>query len=147
MATRFALAIDPATHGRPRKRMAAEIRVVSAERIAEELRKLPRSTRTALAGYGLLRELELVEPILPELLPTYTLLQGLPAAPTGTLWGITSSRVVECLEGAVSFPSRFAAVLHDVGKPRVFARTADRYTFHGHEKVRRGDDRGASRSG
>jgi poly(A) polymerase len=35
----------------------------------------------------------------------------------------------------VSFPLAFAAVLHDVGKPRVMGRTPDRYTFHGHEHV------------
>ncbi len=39
MATRFALEIEPQTHAAARA-MAAEIRVVSAERIAEELRKL-----------------------------------------------------------------------------------------------------------
>jgi poly(A) polymerase len=132
MSARFDLAIDPATADAA-KRMAAEIRVVSAERIAEELRKLlvhPNRAR----GLRLLRELELVEPILPELVPTYTLPQGLPSAPTGTLWEHIV-RVVECLGEEASFPLAFAAVLHDVGKPCVFARTADRYTFHGHEKV------------
>ncbi len=185
MATRFALTIDPITHAAA-IRMAAQIRVVSAERIGEELRKLlvhPNRAR----GLRLLRELKLVEPILPELVPTYTLPQGLPAAPTGSLWDHTV-RVMECLSlptpgpshcshhaprddlrggrvgkgseestpnplphedhhaerddyngvggvGSVSFPLAFAAVLHDVGKPRVFARTAARYTFHGHEKV------------
>ena len=39
MATRFALTIDPGTLDAAKK-MAGEIRVVSAERIAEELRKL-----------------------------------------------------------------------------------------------------------
>jgi poly(A) polymerase len=50
--------------------------------------------------------------------------------------------VLELLQGplwpeprAVSFPLAFAAVLHDVGKPRVIGRTPDRYTFHGHEHV------------
>src|SRR5262249_36939737 len=127
LATRFSLAIDPATHEAARK-MASEIRVVSAERIAEELRKLlvhPNRAR----GLRLLRELELIEPILPELLPTYTLPQGPPSAPNGMLWDHIV-RVVECLERDVSFPLAFAAVLHDAGKPRVFARTADKYTFH-----------------
>src|SRR5207244_3764091 len=41
----------------------------------------------------------------------------------------------EGVGGGVSFPLAFAALLHDIGKPRVFARTADRYTFHGHEHV------------
>lgn len=132
MATRFDLAIDLAT-ATAAKRMAAEIRVVSAERIAEELRKLLTHPNRA-RGLRLLRELELVEPILPELVPTYTLPQGLPSAPTGTLWDHTV-RVVECLGEKAPFPLAFAAVLHDVGKPRVFARTAERYTFHGHEKI------------
>ena len=132
MATRFDLAIDPTTHDAA-QRMAAEIRVVSAERIAEELRKLLMH-RNRARGLRLLRELALIEPILPELVPTYTLPQGLPAAPTGTLWDHIV-RVMECLETKASFPLAFAAVLHDVGKPRVFARTAERYTFHGHEKV------------
>ena len=132
MAARFDLAIDPATAAAAR-RMAKEIRVVSAERIAEELRKMlvhPNRAR----GLRLLRELELVEPILPELVPTFALPQGLPSAPTGTLWDHTV-RVVECLGETASFPLAFAAVLHDVGKPHVFARTAERYTFHGHERV------------
>jgi poly(A) polymerase len=65
MATRFDFAIDPATHDAA-KRMAPAIHVVSAERIAEELRKLfvhPNRAR----GLRLLRELDLIEPILPEL--------------------------------------------------------------------------------
>jgi len=180
IATRFSLTIDPTTHDAA-KQMANEIRVVSAERIAEELRKLlvhPNRAR----GLRLLRELELIEPILPELIPTYTLPQGPPNAPTGTLWDHIV-RVVECLGGEpnpptpfpnreggerentlaegqeasdprgptpssllgkgvgglgqtpISFPLAFAAVLHDVGKPRVFARTADKYMFHRHEQV------------
>jgi poly(A) polymerase len=134
IATRFDLAIDPATLAAA-KRMAHQIRVVSPERIAEELRKLlvhPNRAR----GVRLLREFGLIEPILPELVPTFALPQGLPAAPTGTLWDHTV-RVVECLEGAVSFHLAFAALLHDIGKPRVFARTPDKYTFHGHEHIGR----------
>lgn len=132
MAARFDLTIDTATHDAAR-RMAAQVRVVSAERIAEELRKLFAHPNRA-RGLRLLRELELIESILPELVPTYTLPQGLPGAPTGTLWDHTV-RVVECLGERASFSLAFAAVLHDVGKPCVCARTADRYTFHGHEKV------------
>jgi poly(A) polymerase len=132
IAARFELEIDPATLAAA-KLMAAEIRVVSAERIAEELRKLMTHPNRA-RGLRLLREFDLVEPILPELVPTFTLPQGLPAAPTGTLWEHTVW-VVELLAGDVSFPLAFAALLHDVGKPRVVGRTADRYTFHGHEHI------------
>jgi poly(A) polymerase len=167
IAARFELEIDPGTLAAA-KRMAPQITVVSAERIAEELRKLLTHPNRA-RGVRLLREFGLVEPVLPELVPTFTLPQGLPSAPTGTLWEHLV-RVVELLKGPnpptpsftreggasssvsgsppragegpgegssepVSFPLAFAALLHDVGKPRVFARTADRYTFHRHEHV------------
>ncbi|VTT96827.1 phosphohydrolase : tRNA nucleotidyltransferase/poly(A) polymerase OS=Singulisphaera acidiphila (strain ATCC BAA-1392 / DSM 18658 / VKM B-2454 / MOB10) GN=Sinac_5938 PE=3 SV=1: PolyA_pol: PolyA_pol_RNAbd: HD [Gemmataceae bacterium] len=132
MATRFDLAIDPETQAAATQ-MAAQISAVSPERIAEELRKLLTHPNRA-RGLRLLRDFGLVEPVLPELVPTFTLPQGLPSAPTGTLWEHTV-RVVEELKGPVSFPLAFAAVLHDVGKPRTFARTPDRYTFHRHEHV------------
>ncbi|OWK40256.1 CCA tRNA nucleotidyltransferase [Fimbriiglobus ruber] len=139
MAARFELTIDAATMTAAR-RAAPEIVVVSAERVADELRKIL-TNRHRARGFRLLREFELIAPVLPELLPTFDLPQGLPAAPTGTLWDHTV-KVLEALEGplwpapgAVSFPLAFAAVLHDVGKPRVVGRTPDRYTFHGHEHV------------
>jgi poly(A) polymerase len=139
MAAKFELAIDPATLDAAR-RMADQIKVVSAERIAEELRKVL-TNRNRARGLRLLREFELVRPILPELAETFELPQGPPAAPTGTLWDHIV-RVLEVLQGplwptpaAVSFPLAFAAVLHDVGKPRTVGRTPDRYTFHGHEHV------------
>lgn len=139
MAAKFDLAIDPATLDAAR-RMADQIQVVSAERIAEELKKIL-TNRNRARGFRLLREFELVAPILPELVPTFDLPQGPPDAPTGTLWDHTV-RVLEVLQGplwprpcAVSFPLAFAAALHDVGKPRVVGRTPDRYTFHGHEHV------------
>src|SRR5262249_58414581 len=120
---------------------AGQITVVSAERIAEELRKMFAHPTRAWA----LRQLDalgLLRHVLPEVdnemkgLP-----QGLPIAPTGDLWEHTL-KVVELLEGPrvpalgpVTFPLAFAAVLHDVGKKRTAAREADRYTFHGHEHI------------
>src|SRR5205814_313650 len=65
--------------------MVAQIRVVSAERIAEELRQLlvhPQRVR----GMNLLYDVGLVAPILEELAPMKGLPQGPPAAPTGDLW-------------------------------------------------------------
>ncbi len=83
MAARFAMTIDPATHSAA-KRMAAQIQVVSAERIAEELRKLlvhPNRAR----GLEHLRELSLIPPILPEIATFGTWASGI--------------RVVETLRG------------------------------------------------
>ena len=132
IAARFDLEVDPATLAASRA-MARQIAVVSAERIAEELRKLLAHPNRA-RGVRLLHEFKLIEPILPDLVPTFTLPQGLPAAPTGTLWDHLV-RVVELLDDGASFPLAFAALLHDIGKPRVVGRTVERYTFHGHEHV------------
>src|SRR5438105_4595673 len=80
----YDLSIDPATADAIRA-MAGQIAVVSAERIAAELRKLlvyPQRAR----GVRLLDELGLVQPLLPELLPMKKLPQGPPSAPTGDLW-------------------------------------------------------------
>lgn len=131
VAARFGLSINPATLEAAR-RTAPEIVVVSAERIAEELRKLL-AHPTRGRGVRLLREFGLIGPVLPELLGTFDLPQGPPAAPTGNLWDHLV-RVVELLDGGASFPLAFAALLHDVGKPRTFTRTADKYTFHRHEQ-------------
>jgi poly(A) polymerase len=65
IAARFELAIDPDTLAAGRK-IAPEITVVSAERIAEELRKLLVNINRR-RGLELLREFELEAVILPEL--------------------------------------------------------------------------------
>jgi poly(A) polymerase len=131
-ATRFDLTIDAATEAAVRA-MADQITVVSAERIAEELRRLLVDPQRA-RGMNLMYDVALVKPLLPELLPMKGLPQGPPSAPTGDLWDHTL-RVVELLGADASFPLAFAALLHDVGKPRTVGRTPDRYTFHGHEHV------------
>jgi poly(A) polymerase len=134
LAPRFSLTIEMETLAAIRA-MAAQITVVSAERIAEELRQLLVHPRRAVA-VALLDESGLVPPLLPELVPMQGLPQGPPDAPTGDLWGHTL-RVLELLGDEVSFPLAFATLLHDVGKPRCVGRTPDRYTFHGHEHIGR----------
>ncbi len=132
IATRFELQIEPRTQAAVRQ-MAPQITVVSAERIAQELRQLlvhPRRSR----GLNLMLELDLVEPVLPELLAMKGLPQGLPHQPTGDLWDHVM-RVLDLLGPAPSFPLALAALLHDVGKPRTVGRTPDRFTFYSHEHV------------
>ena len=132
VATRFGLRIDPDTASAI-ERMAPQIVVVSAERIADELRKML-VLRTRMRGMQLFMELGLAAPLIPELLPMRNLRQGYPSAPSGLLWDHVL-RVLELLGEAPSFPLAFAALLHDVGKPRTVGRTPDRYTFYGHEHV------------
>jgi poly(A) polymerase len=133
-AARFDFAIDPATADAVRE-MAREITVVSAERIADELRKLLVDPHRA-RGMRLFMDLGLAEPVLPELVPMVGLPQGLPTAPTGDLWEHVL-RTLDHLGADPSFPLAFAALLHDVGKPRTVGRTPDRYTFYNHEHVGR----------
>lgn len=145
MATRFDLTIDPATLAAA-KRMAAEIRIVSAERIAEEFRKMLAHPNRA-RGVQLLRDFDLIEPILPELVPTFTLSCDQSESSAGTLWDFTV-RMVELLGrshfsdgekertgGLVSFPLAFAAILHDLSKETVEA-IADRLRLSTVEKTR-----------
>jgi poly(A) polymerase len=132
IATRFELTIEPHTES-ALKAMAKELPVVSAERIAEEMRQLlvhPRRKR----GLNLLMDLGLAEAILPELVPMKGLPQGLPNQPTGDLWGHVMD-VMDLLGPPPSFPLAMATLLHDVGKPRTMGRTVDRYTFYHHEHV------------
>jgi poly(A) polymerase len=140
MAARFNFPIEPQTADAIRE-MASQITVVSAERIAEELRKILAHPNRAWA-LRQMDELGLLRHVLPEVENEMKgLPQGFPNAPTGDLWQHTL-KVLEVLEGPrwpeaapVSFPLAFAALLHDVGKKRSAAREADRYTFHGHEHI------------
>jgi poly(A) polymerase len=139
IAARFELEIDPPTKAAIIK-MANQITVVSAERIANELRQIvvhPLRVR----GLNLLLELGLAPAILPEIVPMCGLPQGLPHAPSGDLWEHVM-RVLDHLGPEPSFPLAMAALYHDVGKPLTAARTAERYTFYFHEHVgaRRADE-------
>src|SRR5262245_57574888 len=100
-ATRFDLTIEPATEAAVRA-MAAQVGVVSAERIADELRKLLVYAQRA-RGARLLMDLGLAAAVLPELVPMVGLPQGPPEAPVGDLWDHVL-RVLELLGPQVSFP-------------------------------------------
>jgi len=150
MAARFELTIDPATADAIRA-MAPGIGVVSAERVADEFRKML-VDRHRTRAMRLFVDLGLAAPLLPELLPMVGLPQGLPRPdgpalpPPGMpaepdhasvdLWEHVL-RVLDRLGDGPSFPLAFAALLHDVGKPRTVGRTPERYTFYGHEHVGR----------
>lgn len=123
IAARFGLTIDPATLAAARA-MAPQITVVSAERIADELRKMLTHPNRA-RGVRLLAELDLIAPILPELAP------ALPG------WA-DIGRVVAALPASASFPLAFAALLAhvpDVTAARVEA-IATRLRLSNDEKAR-----------
>lgn len=107
-ATVFDLTMDRAT-AEAIKAMAEQITVVSAERIAEELRQLLGHARRA-RGVNLLHDLGLAAAILPEILS----LKSLPGPNKGDMWDHIM-RVLELLGANVTFPLAFAALLSPLG--------------------------------
>jgi poly(A) polymerase len=117
LAARFDFPIEKATAAAIRG-IAFQLPFVSAERIADELRKMLAHTRRAWA-LRQLDELGLLRHVLPEVERE---MKGSPGAPNGELWQQVL-RVIEALKGPqwpepapVSFPLALAAVLHGVGK-------------------------------
>ena len=100
MAARFELAIDRRTADAARA-MAHRISVVSAERIAEELRKILVHPNR-LWGVRLLQELNLVEQILPEIVERID-----------DAFAAVDRLTKNCMF-RVSFPLAFATILHPV---------------------------------
>jgi poly(A) polymerase len=109
--------------------MRDRLRIVSAERIAEELSKLLVSARPS-AGLELLVETGLVDEFLPEL-PALKLEQD-PVHRHKDVLRHTYAVIESCEAEPVL---RLAALLHDVGKPATREITADGVQFHHHEVV------------
>ena len=107
-----------ASSRRPQRRCGPwpeQITGVSAERIAQELRRmLVHSSRVQAMNLAL--ETGLVAAILPPLVPMKGLFQGKPMQPEGDLWDHTML-VLDLLPPDPSFTLAFAALLHDAGKP------------------------------
>ncbi len=133
-AARFGLAIEPRTLA-ALGAMADQVRVVAAERIAHELRRiLVHPTRSK--AMDLAMNSGLIAAVLPPLARTKGLFQGKPVQPDGDLWDHIRL-VLDLLPPEPSFPLSFAALLHDVGKPETRGLQNGRMTFHNHEQVGR----------
>ena len=117
-AARFGYAIEPATFEAIRK-LAPEIRQVSAERLRDELTKLL-TEGAARRGFELLDESKL----LPELLPEISRMKGVEQPPQfhpeGDVW-IHTLMMLEELPAGCALTLAWGVLLHDVGKPPTFA--------------------------
>jgi poly(A) polymerase len=140
LAARYQLTIEAETQAAA-KALAPQITVVSPERIAEELRKML-SHKSRGQSVRLLRELDLIPPLFPELVPTFSLPQRLTAAgpkatglgcDSGTVWDHSVS-VVDHLPENASFPLALAALLHDIGKPELLREVQTIQSWEGHER-------------
>jgi poly(A) polymerase len=131
LAPRFHLEIEPATRA-ALESMTADVKAVSPERVAQELRRiLVHPTRAQAMNLAL--ETGLLAVILPPLVLMKGLFQGKPMQPEGDLWDHTML-VLELLPANPTFALAFAALLHDAGKPSTKAFHQGRYSFHYHEQ-------------
>ncbi len=114
------------------KKNSAWLKVISKERIREELMKIIMSNRAA-EGIELLRDLGLLKYIIPELEEGYKVDQN-------------KHHIYECYEHGLrsldyaannNFNKyvRLAALLHDIGKPRSKRGQGKDATFYGHEVI------------
>ena len=114
------------------KERAALIRAVSHERIRDELVKII-MCKNAADGIDLLREVGLLQFILPELLDGYHVSQNKHHIFDVYEHNLKSLRYAA--EQGFSFTVRFAALLHDVGKPKAKQGEGENATFYNHDMV------------
>lgn len=133
-SARLGFSLDSGTR-RAMEAMAGEVLTVSAERIAQELRKmLTHPSRSGAMRLG--EETGLLSVVLPPVPRMKGLEQSKPVLPGGDLWDHTLL-VLDHLPGESSFPLAFAALLHDAGKPDSKGLKDGRVCFHNHETVGR----------
>ena len=130
-AARFEYEIEPATFAAI-QRLAAEIQVVSRERVRDEL------TRMLTEGHGR-RAFRLMDEsgLLPEVLPEISSMKGVEQPPEFHPEGdvfVHTLLLLENLPQPCPPTLAWGALLHDVGKPATF-RVADRIRFDDHVEV------------
>jgi poly(A) polymerase len=136
-AARLGFELEPRTLAAIRER-AAEIGVVSAERVREELTKIL-TEGAAKRGLELLEETGLLEQVLPEVARMRGVEQPPQYHPEGDVW-VHTLMLLEWLEANSSATLAWGMLLHDVGKPATFtppnpAKPGDRIRFNGHVEV------------
>lgn len=114
---------------------AAEIKIVSAERIREELSRIFLSPNR-VRGFDLLDESGLMEVILPEITALKGCEQPPQFHPEGDVF-VHTRRMLELLPQEVSLPLVLSVLFHDIGKPGTFTYhpEEDRIRFNGHDKL------------
>lgn len=134
-AVRFAVVLNFSLEKKTKEAIqknAAWVKVISKERIRDELMKIISSPRAA-EGIELLREVKLLAYIIPELEENYGVAQN-------------KHHLYNCYEHAVrslDFAAkkefnnyvRMAALLHDIGKPKTKKGEGEKATFYNHEIV------------
>lgn len=129
-AARFKFELDPAAADAIRT-LAGEIRLISAERIRDEILKILTEGQ-ARRGFELLDSTSLLEQVLPEVKALQGVEQPPEFHPEGDVW----THTLMMLDGLKNPTPTLAlgVLLHDVGKPRTFA-VRERIRFDSHVEV------------
>jgi poly(A) polymerase len=136
-AARLRFSIEPRTMSAIQAQ-AAEIGVVSAERVRDELTKILTEGH-ARRGVELLDEAGLLRQILPEIVRMKGVAQPPQYHPEGDVW-VHTLMLLGHLQAGDSATLAWGMLLHDVGKPATFtapdpAKQGDRIRFNGHVEV------------
>lgn len=120
------------------QRLAPEVKVVSPERIREELTKIL-TEGAARRGFALLDATGLLQAVLPEVARMKGCEQPPEYHPEGDVW-VHTLMLLDHLPADVSPTLAWGMLLHDVGKPPTFtppdpSRPGDRIRFNGHAEV------------
>ena len=137
-AVRFAARLNFSLDETGIRNKAAEIMLVSAERVRDELTRIL-TEGAARRGFELLDSLGLLACILPEAVRMRGVAQPPQYHPEGDVWTHTML-LLEKLPAGVSTTLAWGALLHDIGKPATYqppnpAIPGDRIRFNGHVEV------------
>lgn len=113
------------------KNNGSRIKVVSAERIRDELIKICEQGKLSVA-LEKIRELDILKDIFPEALPMIGCEQDKIYHSEGDVW-VHTLRVIENAPNGVEL--QMAAFLHDIGKPATQSFHGERIKFLGHEDL------------
>jgi len=131
-AARFEYSIEPATFSAMQK-LAEQIKVVSHERVRDELTRMLTEGR-ARRAFLLLDESGLLKPVLPEISAMKGVEQPPEFHPEGDVF-VHTLLLLDNLPNPCPMTLAWGALLHDVGKPATFRVAPDRIRFDSHVEV------------
>ncbi len=134
---RLGFTLEPVTM-RAMQQLAAQVTVVSCERIREELTKIL-TEGAARRGFELLDQTGLLPVLLPEVARMRGCEQPPEYHPEGDVW-VHTLMLLEHLPARASGTLAWGMLLHDVGKPPTFTppdpnKPGDRIRFNGHAEI------------
>ena len=131
-AARFEYAIEPATFAAIQK-LAEEIKVVSRERVRDELTRMLTEGH-ARRAFQLLDASGLLKHVLPDIAAMKGVEQPPEFHPEGDVF-VHTLLLLDNLPTPCPLTLAWGALLHDVGKPATFRVAPDRIRFDGHVEV------------